>query len=152
MKLHRRFIYHCVNLFWRFCKPLTLGSRAIVVQDEKVLLVRLSYVKGWYLPGGGVAKGESFYSGAIRELKEECGIVPKKLVLFGLYFTTRHGKVDHVAIFLVTEFSWLTDNSKDPEIDEMRFFPFDSLPEETTPATKRRIQEYLSGSPRSDQW
>ncbi len=49
--------------------PFTLGVRVIVEdRNSRVLLVRHSYVTGWYLPGGGVDKGETMEEAACREV------------------------------------------------------------------------------------
>lgn len=145
-------LYRLVQFYWRLFKPTVLGSQVIVVRDEKVLLVKPSYVKGWYLPGGGVEKRESFQQAALRELREECGLAGENAELFGLYFSTRQGKIDHVAVFTITQFTKLEGSAWDPEISEMGFFDLLELPPETSPATRRRISEYLAGRQKSIEW
>jgi ADP-ribose pyrophosphatase YjhB (NUDIX family) len=152
MPSFRRLLYKAAMLYWRFAKPIVLGSRAIVVRDGQVLLVRLTYTAGWYLPGGGVNRGEGFRAGVIRELKEECALEPVKMSLFGVYHTSRHGKIDHVAIYVISDFKELLSQPADPEIAEMRYFPLTALPKDATPATRRRINEYLVGAPSTDAW
>ena len=53
-----------------------IGAYVVCVQDEHVLLTRLTNATGlveWTLPGGGVSPGEDPYDGAIREFEEETG-------------------------------------------------------------------------------
>ena len=67
-----RRIFH---LYWRFARGMTLGVRAVVLNGEnRVFLVKHSYVTGWHLPGGGVEVGETFRDALQRELAEEAGI------------------------------------------------------------------------------
>lgn len=122
------------------------------MRGNEILLVRLSYVKGWYLPGGGVNRGESFAQAMIRELHEECGVIPVESELLGIYFTNRQGKDDHVAVFVVPDFRLDPEHQRDPEIEEQRFFPVGDLPDDVTPATRRRIQEYLGAEEPSESW
>lgn len=56
-----------VRWLWRRVSPLTLGARAIV-QNHKghVLLVRRALDQRWYLPGGGVHRGETLVQAVSR--------------------------------------------------------------------------------------
>lgn len=138
------------KLYYKVFHPITLGSRCMVIAGNTVLLVKHSYAKGWYLPGGGVEKGESFRDAAKREVCEETGLDVDALKLFHLYYSRIEGKNDHIALFTTTHFSGkphITGN----EITEILFAPFDKLPADTSPATRRRIAEYL-GETRADTW
>ena len=89
----------------RIRRPVTLGVRAIVRDGRgRVLLVRHTYVPGWYLPGGAVDAHESVGEALAREVREEANIriigTPR---LIGIYFN-RRGRSDHVVLFEVTEF------------------------------------------------
>ena len=64
------------------------GVRGVVLDgDNKVFLVRHSYVAGWHLPGGGVEVGD-FLEALRRELVEEGRIeLTGEPALHGLFFT-----------------------------------------------------------------
>lgn len=140
-----RAIVHRVALLRR---PMTLGVRVLVFNEsQKVLLVRHTYLKGWYLPGGGVDAGETLEEAARRELKEEAGILANgSLCLHGMYLNKGTTNRDHIAFYSVDE--WEADPAwKRPsaEIAERGFFALDALPGGVTPATKRRLQEWQEG-------
>jgi 8-oxo-dGTP pyrophosphatase MutT (NUDIX family) len=149
------------GVFWvqsvhsRLTKGVTLGVRGLVLSPDggEVLLVRHSYVAGWYLPGGAVEPGETAYDSLVRELDEEAGIVPDGAPsLVGLFFNERHRRRDHVALFLVPAWRHLRPFVPTGEIRESRFFPARDLPADATDATRRRIEEHLCGAERSPYW
>ncbi|MEI8394927.1 MAG: NUDIX domain-containing protein [Rhodospirillaceae bacterium] len=138
-----RSVHRLRRLWQRVVRPLTVGVRALAVDGTgRVLLVRHTYIPGWHLPGGRVDKGETAAAAAARELREETGLsADGPFRLLGLYGRFSHGGSDHVAVYVVSAGGG-TVCADGLEIAEARFFPLDTLPEDTAPATCRRIAEY----------
>lgn len=55
-------------------KPMAAGV-LFFNRDDHVLLVEPVYKRGWEFPGGVVMTGESPWAGAVREVKEELGLI-----------------------------------------------------------------------------
>jgi ADP-ribose pyrophosphatase YjhB (NUDIX family) len=136
-----------LHLYWWFARGMTLGVRAVVLDgDNRVFLVKHSYVSGWHLPGGGVEVGESFQDALRRELAEEGRIeLSGEPVLHGLFFNSQVSRRDHVAVYLIRHFR--QDRLPEPnrEIIACGFFETSALPAETTEGTRLRISEVLEG-------
>lgn len=145
-----RLLHRLRALAWRVARPTTLGSRCLVLSGEAVLLVRHTYEPWWYLPGGGVGRGESFADAARREVREETGLRVAELRLFGLYHSRAEGKSDHIALFVAGAVAG-TPRAASREIAAVTFAPLDALPPETSPATRRRIAEWR-GDPPAERW
>jgi 8-oxo-dGTP pyrophosphatase MutT (NUDIX family) len=116
-----------------------------VIKDNKVLLVKHTYRPGWFFPGGGIKKGEPHHDAALRELREETGIIANKVSLFGTYVYKGEGKYDNVICFLCKDFEE-GNRTEDTEIGEARWFDINDLPIDVFPGTERRIDEYRSGT------
>ena len=146
-----RRIFHAYFLVVR---GMTLGVRAVVLDAEnRVFLVRHSYVSGWYLPGGGVDHGETMEQAMRRELKEEGDIdLTSDAVLHGIFLNSHVSRRDHVAVYVVRQFRQERLPEPNREIVECRFFPITALPEGTTPGTRLRIAEVLDGRPLIATW
>ncbi len=130
---------------------LTLGTRTVVVKDESVLLVRHSYAPGWMFPGGGVDRSETVYDAALRELREETGVVAlEEAVLHGVFLNDAQFRGDHVACFILRRFE--RKPARSLEIAEAKFFPVTALPEGATGSTLRRVAEIFSGAAIARHW
>jgi ADP-ribose pyrophosphatase YjhB (NUDIX family) len=150
MSWHHRLIGRAARLYWRVRKPRTLGVRAIVLdENDRVALVRHTYTDQWYLPGGGVKKGESFETALHRELKEEVAFSEAKIErVLGVYHSRRDAKDDHIVIFAVRVSDRAAQDLRraDPmEIEEARWFEMNGMPAGVSPATSRRLAEYRAG-------
>jgi ADP-ribose pyrophosphatase YjhB (NUDIX family) len=135
-------------------RAMTLGVRGLVVDEARqVLLVRHTYVSGWFLPGGGVEGGETLTRSLERELAEEGNIeILGAPLLHGIYLNRATSSRDHVALYLVRNFRQTAPYTPNREIAEARFFSADALPEGTTRATRARIDEALFGAAVSAYW
>jgi 8-oxo-dGTP pyrophosphatase MutT (NUDIX family) len=132
-----------LHLWFRLTRGLTVGVRAAVLDaDGRVFLVRHSYVPGWHLPGGGVEPGETLLQALAKELMEEGQLrIDSPPELYGVYLNTTVTNRDHIAVYVVRSFTVLGPRPPDREIVETGFFPLAALPEGTTQATRRRLQE-----------
>jgi 8-oxo-dGTP pyrophosphatase MutT (NUDIX family) len=147
-------IRRALHAYWRFRRGMTLGVRALVLDDQgRIFLVKHSYVDGWHLPGGGVEAGETMLQSLARELMEEGNIeITGTPALHGAYFNARISRRDHVALYVVRDFRQDAPHRPNREIVATGFFTIDALPAETTPATRARIAEVLHGAPVPQWW
>jgi ADP-ribose pyrophosphatase YjhB (NUDIX family) len=93
--------YRLMRTYWKLSHPNTHGALVTIWNGGEVLLVRNSYVPYYSAPGGYVRNGEDSRDAAIRELKEETGVVARPDQLSLLYDAVKEweGKQDHVEIF-----------------------------------------------------
>jgi len=158
MNAMRRFVEPVVrsvlHLYWRQSRGLTLGVRAVVIDDQsRVFLIKHSYVSGWHMPGGGVEPGETLLEALAREIREEGNIeLTGAPELRGVYFNSRISQRDHVALYVVRDFHQPSAPTPNHEIVAHGFFALDALPNDTSAGTRARIAEVLLGAPPSERW
>ena len=139
-------VVHAVRYWTSFRTSSIQGVRVILVQDRKVVLVTHWYAPWtWTLPGGGVNKNETPEAAAIRETKEETGFDVKSLAgEIGKYKGT-WGRGDMVMVFYTGDFEGSLALTPNIEIMGRSWFDIDNLPEELSPANRRRIEAYRDG-------
>jgi ADP-ribose pyrophosphatase YjhB (NUDIX family) len=74
-------------------KPNSLKPSAnVVVLDDvgQILLIKRTDNSNWALPGGAMDLGETIGQAAIREVKEETGVVCELTELIGIYTSPKH--------------------------------------------------------------
>ncbi|WP_052731654.1 NUDIX domain-containing protein [Devosia geojensis] len=135
-------------------RRMTLGSRVMLVDGDKVLLIRHSYIPGWGFPGGGVEPGETAEESALREVVEETGYKPiGPMELFGLYHNNNPvTNRDHVAFYISRRFEKVFDFKPTHEISEIGWFHKSALPEKITPSTSQRIDEFFDKAEKRAIW
>lgn len=148
-----------LRVYWRLAAPLSVGVRALVLDDGgQVALVRHAYGDmALHLPGGGVKRREAIVAAMRRELQEETNLHVvadgDALALLGTYTNFEEGKSDHVSVFVVASDQW--EGTTEPgglEIDHVLFADPRHLPPDTSPGTRRRLGEYLGDRPVSFTW
>lgn len=147
-----RFYHLLRNAIFSLLAKRTVGVRMLLINEEKILLVKHTYQPDWYTIGGGVESGETPRQAMERELKEEAGItLTSSLELFSVYYS-RNEKRDDYIIFYIGHGAGIQEIITSPEIAEKQWFPINDLPKDISPATRRRIQEYLNEIEVSEKW
>lgn len=142
-----------VYAFFRMTRGLTLGVRAVVTDETgKVLLIQHTYIRGWYLPGGGVERGETAEIAVVRELQEEAGVrALSRPRLVSAHSNEVLHPGDHVLLYRIEAWEPCASDAED-EIHAVGWFDPNDLPEETTKATRRRIAEALGDAEPDVMW
>lgn len=134
---------------------MTLGVRGLVTNEAgKVLLVRHTYTPGWYLPGGGVERGETCETALRRELAEEGGVALIDMpTLLGVFSNHRNFPNDHVLLYKIEPKAWeACDTDHAGEIAEIMWCDPRMLPNDITAGTAKRIEEWLGGLKPPQHW
>ncbi len=151
--LRQKVIVNVMRRMHRWTRALTMGARVAVFDPQgSVLLVRHTYLPGWIFPGGGVEFGETTVDAAIREIREEAGIIAlEEPKMFGFYANHKNFPGDHLAFFTLRRFDrekWQPSS----EIAAAEFFSPQALPESTTGGTRRRLVEILDHGKPDHHW
>ena len=137
-----RFLHSGVHVFqtlrrcvWFLTRPRAIGVHGIpITANGNVVLVKLSYARGWRLPGGGLRRDEDSRSALIRELREEIGLIGFETVTLVTGFEHRP---DHRrgtgTLFLVTGVRYKPRWSL--EVERVCEFPLNSLPDDAAQIT-----------------
>jgi len=149
-----RLITAVLRPFWRMRRGMTLGAQGVVIDgDDRVLLVRHSYRPGWFFPGGGVEWGETFEEALARELMEEVGVTfTGAPVLHGLYSNGSNFPGDHIALFLIRDWTRRENYHQLGEIAEAAMFAPDDVPAGTDAGTRTRLAEIFGTATPSAKW
>lgn len=138
--------------FWFITRPETKGVRAIVLNNKnQILLVKHTYLSGWFLPGGKAKKNEDSRDALKRELKEELGVdIFEEVKFLGIYSNNFEFKKDEISVFVI-KISDLPENIHF-EIKDKKFFNYEEVPDGTSPGTNRRIKEWFHNETVSENW
>jgi len=120
-----RCAYGGMRVYWALCHPRTHAAVVALWHGGEVLLVRTSYSRGHWLPGGHVRWRETGREAAQRELREELDL---RVALEELtpVLDLRHrfqGKIERVEIFELTPATRPEIAIDHREIVEARFYP-----------------------------
>ncbi|OGG80463.1 hypothetical protein A3A39_04155 [Candidatus Kaiserbacteria bacterium RIFCSPLOWO2_01_FULL_54_13] len=160
MRLFRRIgLYLSLATLWfahagRYYALLLTGSGRKDVQGVRMILVRngdVVLIKHWYapsvwtLPGGRVGRKESLEDAIKREVREETGF--KVRSIDGVVGTYRGslGERDVVRVYHTSDFEGFMSLVPILEVSIRAWFSIKDLPEEISPANRRRIEAYRDG-------
>jgi 8-oxo-dGTP diphosphatase len=121
-----------------------------IIRDQQVLLLRrfnTGYEDGNYsVVAGHVEAGETVTQAAIREAREEIGIVIDPPYLKIVHVMHRKSNDERIDFFVVIE-QWTGEitNHEPQKCDEVAWFPLHQLPVNTIPYVKNALENYSHG-------
>lgn len=132
-------------------RPLLQTGAGVIVVDAagRVLLQRRSDNGCWDYAGGSMELGEEAEETARRELLEETGLAAHTLERYGVFAgpEEHHVYPNGDEVYNV-EFAYVCRNwsgemkCQEGEVEDLRFFALDHLPETLSNQTRRRLAEW----------
>ncbi len=120
------------------------GVTVAVIHDRQVLLTRREDFRVWCLPGGAVDSGESVAEAAVREVREETGLVVRLTRLVGIYSRpTFPPEGSHEVLFSAVSVGGSLRPAPGESLD-VRFFDPGDLPDLLFWWHRRQIRDALS--------
>lgn len=129
-------------------KYTKIGCEIIVTRGDKVLLGLRKNCGGagtWGLPGGHLEYGEKMIEAAVRELKEELGIVVDTLPLVRLSDSYLGDPHYLHATFLLEEYTGEYTLCEPDKCERWEWFPCDPLPAGLSPFHVEILDGYNRG-------
>ena len=133
-------------------RPLLQVGASVIVEDKqgRILLQLRHDNHSWGYAGGSVELDEKVEDAAKRELYEETGLIANKLKLFGIfsgkgthYVYPNGDEVSNVDIVYVCDDYYGDLKCQEDEVDELRFFEINDVPENISPPIKFPLQKYI---------
>jgi 8-oxo-dGTP pyrophosphatase MutT (NUDIX family) len=133
-------VYALLRAGWFVRRPKTFGAHALALTPEgRIILVRLRYAPGWRLPGGGRSASEPPLHAALRELREEIGMISHgEAKALRDFEESAYSKRDTASLVIVRDvlyrprWSW--------EVEEVREAEVDKLPADMSPTSSAWIE------------
>jgi 8-oxo-dGTP pyrophosphatase MutT (NUDIX family) len=145
--------YSAQRLVWRVLRPRTRGVKVMLFNDAgELLLIRNAYGRSdlYLLPGGGVRPFEQPPAAAVREVREELGVAITALEWRSEHDSVAEGKRDRISLFTARVAG--VPRPDRFEVTEARFVAPGDLPADTSPATRRRVAEFLGERALDGRW
>jgi len=109
--------------------PFTIGVGGVIIEENRVLLVKLTYGhKGWILPGGYVKSTETIAKAVAREVHEETGLEVEPMQVISVRSRVNQGKSDIYVAFLVKVLGGKL-GADHKEISDLRYFTVNEMEE-----------------------
>lgn len=119
-------------------------SAAIIVQDDKVLMVRRRISEGelmWQFPAGAIEAGETAEEAAVRETEEETGLTVEAIKLLGERVHPKTKRLmSYTAAAAVSGTAHVADEE---ELDAVAWVSLEEIPKYVPYGLFEPVQEYL---------
>lgn len=123
-----------------------------ILQDGKILLAKREDFRVWCIPGGKVEPGETLAAAALREQKEETGLIVRLDRFVGIYSEPeRFTRGLHIALF-VGRIIGGSLRLQAGEVVDLQFFSPEELPAEMLYGHRQRIHDAIQGVGGSSVW
>jgi 8-oxo-dGTP pyrophosphatase MutT (NUDIX family) len=113
---------------------------AVIHRRRRVLLVKPRGGKRWQLPGGGIKPHETPWRAALREIREETGLVADLLALTGMY---RRADGSLVFVFAARVGRQMVPEGPLNEIAKRRWIPVRKAGRRLPRASRGRLRDAL---------
>jgi ADP-ribose pyrophosphatase YjhB (NUDIX family) len=107
--------------------PFTIGVGGVVIDGDRVLLVKLNYGhKGWILPGGYVKSTETIGKAVRREVHEETGLEVEPTQIVAARSKTDQGRCD-IYVALIVKILGGELKPDRGEVSDLRYFTLNEM-------------------------
>jgi len=133
-------------------RPLLQVGAGVIVENKQgeVLLQKRADNHCWGYAGGSVELDEVVEDAAKRELYEETGLIAREIELFGVfsgpdthYVYPNGDEVSNVDIVFLCRNYEGSLVCQEGEVEELRFFPADALPEDLSPPIRKPLLSWV---------
>lgn len=134
-------------------RPLLQVGASVIVENDRgeILLQKRADNHCWGYAGGGVELDEVVEEAARRELYEETGLIAREMELFGVfsgkdthYIYPNGDEVSNIDIVYLCKKYDGTLKCQEDEVEELKFFPSDALPEPISPPVRKPLMHWAA--------